>query len=125
MILNFFRKLFSKKYCPPCIELTNRLLCHVFMDPNSSTHEEGAQKFFNTNHFTVAYNMFEEEWDEKVILEEVFKKLILIYNFDPNNPNIIIVYKDHKKVYLPNRLYVDNPPRAVFVYDRSKVKVSY
>lgn len=124
-MLNFFRKLLSKEYTPPWIELHNQFSCYLPLAFSTKTSEEGAKKFFDDNHFIIAYNMFDEEWEEKIILEEIFKKLLIIYNFDPNDSNIIIVYKNHQKVYLPNLQYVTIPPRGVFVYDKSKLEVFY
>lgn len=123
-MLNLLSKLFSKPYTC-CMELHNEYGCYISIVHPSLNSIDGFKKFFNQNHFLIAYNMFDEEWDEKIQLEEIFKKLLSIYNFDLNNKDIVIVYKNHKKIYLPNNFYVPLPPRSVFVYDRSKLKIFY
>jgi hypothetical protein len=107
------------------MELHNQYGCYISIHHPSENSVDGFKNFFEKNHFIIAHNMFDEEWNEKTQLEEIFKKLILIYNFDKNNENIIVVYKNRKRVYLPNEYYVNIPPRGIFVYDKSKLKVSY
>ena len=122
------KQLINRFYAKPyktCMELHNDYQCYISSSHPSETSIEGFKKFFDENHFLIAHNMFDDDWDEKTKLEEIYKKLLLIYEFDPHNKNIIIVYKNHKKVYLPNNLYVPLPPRSVFVYDCSKLKVHY
>jgi len=121
---NLLNKFFTKPYqC--CMELHIQYDCYISVYHPSTDSIDGFRKYYEQNHFLIAHNMFELEWDENIKLEEIYKKLLLIYEFDPEDKNIFIVYKNHKKVYLPNRLYVPLPPRSVFVYDSSKIKVSF
>lgn len=107
------------------MELHNQYGCYLSISFPSEDSIDGFRKFFNENYFLIAHNMFAEEWDEKTKLEEIYKKLLLIYEFDPEEKNICIVYKNHKKVYLPNGFYIPLPPGSIFVYDSKKVKVSF
>jgi hypothetical protein len=106
------------------MELHNEYGCYISVAHPSQTSIEGFRKFFNENHFLIAHNMFDEKWDEKTKLEEIYKKLLLIYEFNSLD-NIIIVYKKHKKVYISNNLYIPLPPRSIFVYDSSKLEIYY
>jgi len=120
---NLILKLFTKPYnCS--MELHKHYGCYV-SPYQPADYSESLREFFKRNHFLIAHNMFDENWDEKTQLEEIYKKLLLIYQFDPNNQDIIIVYKNHKKVYLPNGFYVPLPQKSVFVYDKGKIKVIY
>lgn len=121
---NLLNKFFAKPYSC-CMEQHGEYKCYVSINHPSVDSIDGFRKFFDENHFLIAHNMFDEEWDNKTKLEEIYKKLLLIYEFDPKDKNICIVYKDHKKVYLPNGFYVSLPPRSIFVYDLNKVKISY
>ena len=124
ILKQLLNKLLAQPYTT-CMEVHNEYQCNISISHPSETSIEGFKKFFNENHFLIAHNMFDEDWEEKIKLEEIYKKLLLIYEFDPNDENIIIVYKNHKKVYLPNNFYVPLPPRSVFVYDSSKLKIHY
>ena len=56
-------------------------------------------------------------------LEEIYKKLLMVYDFNPKDENLIIV-RGEQKIYIPERkFYVPLPPDGVFVYDKSKLKV--
>jgi hypothetical protein len=120
----WIRKLFAKPYIIG-MELYNKYGCYISIDFSSSSPDEGFIDFFNKNHFLISHNMFDENWEDKIKLEQITTKLLSIYNFNPNDQNIIIVYKNHKRVYLPNGDYVSLFPGSVFVYDKSKLKISY
>lgn len=122
--MNIINKFFAKPYTC-CMELHSQYGCYLSIHHPSNDSVSGFKEFFSRNHFIIAHNMFDEKWEEKIILEEIYKKLIFTYEFDPTDQNIIIVYKNHKKVYLPNGFYVPLPPRSIFVYDLSKLKVSF
>lgn len=122
-MINLFRNFFAKPYTCP-MELHNEYGCYISAY-HPADYIESFREFFKRNNFIIAHNMFDEKWDEKIKLEEIFKKLIMIFNFNPNDENIILVYKKHKKVYLPNRYYVDIPTGGIFVYDKSKINISY
>lgn len=107
------------------MELHTQYGCFLSLHIESEKPDQGFKKFFEENHFLIAHNMFDDEWEEKVQLEEIIKKLLLVYEFEPQDDNIKIVYKDHKRVYLPNKLFVPLPPRSVFVYDSSKIEVLF
>lgn len=123
-MLNFIKNIFAKPYTC-CMELYTSYGCYLSIHHPSEGLIDGFKEFFKRNHFLIAHNMFDEEWEEKIKLEEIYKKLLLIYKFDSEDKNLVIVYKNHKKVYLPNGSYVPLPPRSIFVYDSSKLKVSY
>jgi len=122
-MLNLFHKLFAKPYTT-CMELHNDYGCYISISHPSQTSVKGFRKFFNENHFLIAHNMFDEKWDEKTKLEEIYKKLVLIYEFDSKDNNICIVYKNHKKVYF-NEFFVALPKRSIFAYDKTKLKVNF
>lgn len=105
------------------MELHTGYNCYVSIEHPSEDTVDGLRKFFNTNHFIIAHNMFEEDWSDQIKLEEIYKKLLLIYQLNPEDENICIVYKDHKRVYIREKQFVPLPPRSVFVYDSSKVDV--
>lgn len=121
---NLLSKFVSKPYTC-CMEMYNDYGCYISIIHPSTDSIDGYRKFFNQNHFLIAYNMFDEDWDERTKLEEIYKKLLFLLEFDPKDNNICIVYKNHKKVYLSNGFYVPLPPRSIFVYDSNKVKISY
>lgn len=123
--MNIFKIFSRKEFICECIELHNEYKCILPIKLPSEDFISSAIQFYEENNFTIVYNIIDPEWEEKIQLEEIYKKLILIYNFDPKDDNIVIVYKNHKKVFLPNNFYINIPPGAVFVYDKSKLKVSY
>lgn len=121
-MINLFRKFFSKPYqCSMELHLDYGCYISVFHPSNDSL--EGFRLFFEKNHFLIGHNMFDETWDEKTQLQQIFKKLLLIYKFDPNDKNIIVIYKNHKPIYLPNNYCVNLPERGIFVYDKRKIKI--
>lgn len=125
-MINFIKKLFHREPYVCCMEMCNQFSCYCSIDPPCPpAGEGGAKEFFEKYHFSVIHNMFDPEWEEKIQLEEIYKKLILIYEFDPQNENVQIVYKNHKRVYLPNKKYVPIQPGTVFIYDSSKIKIKY
>jgi len=117
-------KFLSEPYTT-CMEKHNSFGCYLSLKISSKDFESGIREFYEDHHFIIAFNMFDPEWDEKLQLEAISKKLILIYHFNPSDENLIIVYKNHKKVYLPNNKHVVLPPGSIFVYDKSKIKISY
>lgn len=121
---DLINKFFAKPYTC-CMEIHNQYGCYISIHHPSIDSIDGYKEFFKQNNFLIAHNMFDEEWEEKIQIEEIYKKLLLIYEFDPKNQNLIIVYKNHKRVYLPNNTYVRLHSRSVFVYDSSKLTVSF
>jgi hypothetical protein len=107
------------------MELHNKFNCYTSIDFNSESFENGLSKFYETNHFLIFHNIVDDKWDLKIKLEEIYKKLILLCRFDPNNKNIIIVYDTNKKIYLPNNKYTLLPPGGALVYDSSKIRVFF
>lgn len=123
-MISFIRKLFATPYeC--CMELIPGFGCYISIDQTARDSVSGFKQFFEKNHFMIGHCMFDTDWDKEIILEEIVKKLIAIYNFNLTDENIIIVYKDHDKIYLPNGQYVILRQRGIFVYDKSKLKVFY
>ena len=119
---NLIHKFTSKPFqC--CMELHNKYNCYVSIDFTADSFEHGLFKFYEQNNFLIFYNIFDINWDHKTILEEIYKKLILICGFDPNDKNIIIVYEPSRKIYLPKNKYISIVPGGIFVYDKSKVEV--
>lgn len=120
---NLINKFFAKPYTC-CMEQHNQFYCYCSIDPPcSSVDTGGAKEFFEKYHYTLIYNMFDPEWEDKIKLEEIYKKLILIYELDPKNENLIIVYNE-EKIYIPG-YYVIIPKGGIFVYDQTKIKVTY
>ena len=123
-MIKLIKKLFSTPYeC--CMELHNQFGCYISIIHPSYDSIDGFRKFFNENHFLIAHNMFDETWDDKIKLEEIFKKLILIYDFDSKDEDIVIVYKNHNKVYLPNNKFVCLSSRSIFVYNKKKINIFF
>ena len=109
--------------CP--MELHNILKCHLSYKPEPyKLVTEKSLNFFSENHFLIGWNMFDPEWDNEVQAEEIFKRLILIYNFSPSDENIVFV-RGPKVIYFEDHQFVKLPPGGVFVYDKTKVKVDY
>lgn len=108
------------------MEQHNQFYCWCSIDPPClSVDEGGAKEFFEKYHYALIYNMFDPEWDDNIKLEEIYKKLILIYDFDPQDSGsgLIIVYKEDK-VYISGYC-VSIPKGGIFVYDQTKVEVFY
>lgn len=106
------------------MEQHNKFQCHCSIEPPCQpAGDGGALEFFNKYHYALIWNMFDPEWDHKTKLEEIFKKLSLIYKFTSEDKDIIIVHNE-EKIYIPG-YYVLIPPGAIFVYDRTKVDVIF
>jgi len=124
--MNFIQKLFHREPYICCMEMHNKFECYCSIEPPCPpAGEGGAKEFYDKYHFSILHNMIDPEWDDKIKLEEIQKKLILIYGFTPDDEDVMIVYKNHKKVYLPNKKYVSIQPGTVFIYDSSKIKIKY
>lgn len=105
------------------MELHNQLGCYLSLKPTAPGPIEGFREFFEDNHFLIAHNMFDPEWMNEVQLEDIGLKLLLVYGFNPDNKNLIIV-RGEQKIYIPKRnFYIPLPSGGVFVYDKSKLKV--
>jgi hypothetical protein len=122
-MINWIRKFFIKTPYVCCMELHNILECYLSLKIPSIGPIEGFRGFFHENHFMIGHRMFDPEWDNKIQLEEIYKKLLMVYDFNPKDENLIIV-RGEQKIYIPERkFYVPLPPDGVFVYDKSKLKV--
>jgi len=122
-MINWIRSFFIKTPYTCCMELHNQLGCYLSLKITSVGPIEGFREFFEDNNFLIAHNIFDPEWTNEVQLEDIGNKLVMIYQFDPNNKNLVIV-RGEKRVYIPERgFYVPLPPGGVFVYDKSKLKV--
>lgn len=122
-MIKWILKFFIKTPYTCCMEFNCRFGCYLSLQIPSVGHEEGIRDFFAENHFLIAHRMFDPEWENKIQLEEIYKKLLFLYNFHPKDKNIIIIMGE-KKVYIPERkIYIPLPPGGVFVYDKSKLKV--
>jgi hypothetical protein len=106
------------------MELHNILKCYISIKPSNKSFGEECLDFFNENHFLIGWNMFDPEWDNEVQAEEIFKRLILIYNFSPSDENIVFV-RGPKVIYFEDHQFVKLPPGGVFVHDRTKVEIDY
>lgn len=118
---NLIRKFFAKPYqC--CMEQHNQFYCYCSIDPPCSAADEGgAKEFFEKYHYALLYDMFDLEWDDKIKLEEIFKKLIFIYDFDKTDENIMIVFKEGT-INIPG-YRISIPPGGVFVCDKTKIEI--
>lgn len=124
--MNFIKKLFHREPYVCCMEMHNKFNCYCSIEhPCPPVDAGGAREFYDKYHFGIIHNMIDPEWDEKIQLEEIYKKLILIYNFDSDEKNLQIVYKGHKRVYLSNKKFVPLIPGSIFIYDKTKLKVKF
>jgi hypothetical protein len=122
-MIDFIRKFFIKTPYTCCMELHNELGCYLSLRIPSIGPIEGFRAFFWENHFLIAHRMFDPEWEDKIQLEEIYKKLLFVYDFDPKDKNLMIV-RGEKKVYIPERkIYIPLPPGGVFVYDKNQLKI--
>mgnify|MGYP001017580803 CR=1 FL=1 len=83
-MINWIRKFFIKTPYVCCMELHNILECYLSLKIPSIGPIEGFRGFFHENHFMIGHRMFDPEWDDSIKLEEIYKKLILIYIFFVN-----------------------------------------
>lgn len=110
----------------PTMELWNSLKCYCSIDPPCPPADQGgALEFFKKYHFSVIANMYRPLWRRKVKLEEIYKKVKIILSDEFDEENLIIVYRKHKKIFLPNGKYISMPYRGVFVYDKSKIEIGF
>lgn len=121
-----FRKFFYKEPYICCMEMHNQFSCYCSIEhPCPPAGEGGAKEFFEKYHFAIIHNMFDPEWEEKIQLEEIYKKLILIYEFKPDEKNLQIVYKEHDRVYLPDKKFIFIPSGGIFIYDKTKIDIKF
>ena len=113
----------GKPYSCP-MEKNNKLNCYVSFKPSNSDPRKECLDFFEENHFIIGWNMFDPEWSNETQAEEIFKRLILIYDFKPTDENLLIV-RGPKVIYFEDHQFVKLPPGGVFVYDKTEVKVDY
>ena len=111
-----------QEYKPPAMEMHIKFNCWFSILPSRNSSDFERIDFFNKNHFAILENMYDPNWDNEVQIEEIFKKLVILYNFNPNAHNIIIE-RGEKKIYLPNKKYAIIPEGGVFVYDILKIKI--
>lgn len=105
------------------MELNLYFNCHLSSKFSETGYcDQKILDFFNENHFLIAWNMFDHNWSNEIQAEEIFKKLILIYNFNPNDENLLII-RGPKVIYLSDHQFIKIPNRGVFVYDKTKVEV--
>lgn len=104
------------------MELHIKLKCYLSIQLSNKSFDEEILDFYNKNHFLIGWNMFDPEWDNEVQAEEIFKRLILIYNFSPSDENILFV-RGPKDIYFEDHQFVKLPSGGVFVYDKTKVKI--
>lgn len=124
--MNWLRKLFNnKKEQMHIMEQHNQLFCYCSIDKNYPPCTFGGAKlFFKNYHYSVMANMYDPSWDEKVKVEEVLKRVKLILE-EQCDDNTIVVYKKHKKIFLPGERFVRIPRNGIFVYDKTKVNVKF
>lgn len=111
-------------YFRPATEFHQDLRCTFTVGLPSNSTEEGFKKFFNDNGFTIGFNLFDTKDDYKKQVETVYKKLILIFDFNPDDENIVFVvgkinltFGDEESITLPEH--------SIFVYDKEKIDVDY
>jgi len=112
-MFNIINKFFSKPYTP-CMELHNILGCYISIHHPSSGSIEGYNQFFYENNFLVISQLKPEQ--------DISQILSSVYSFDTKNPNIKII-RGKRKIYLPNKTYIELDEDSVFVFDRKKLKV--
>ena len=122
-MINFIRKFFIRKPYVCCMELHNQLGCYLSLKIPSIGPIEGFRAFFWENHFLIAHRMFDPECEDEVQLEEIYKKLLFVYDFNPKDENLMII-RGERKVYIPEKnSYVPLLHDGVLIYDKSKLKV--
>lgn len=122
-MFNWIRKFLTRKPYTCCMELHNEFGCYVSIYHPSKDSIDGFNKFFKENYFLIVHNIFDSNWEDKIKLEEIHKKLTSMIEFDCDDKNLIIVYNE-KKVYIKEH-YILIPSGGIFVYDKTKVDVIY
>jgi len=108
------------------MEFNNVFNCWVSFSPlNGNSHDE-MMLFYDENHFIIGYDFFDPEWSNEIQAEEIFKRLILLYGFDSNDENLLIV-RGPKTIHLPskNHQFVELKPGSIFVYNKKEIEVEY
>lgn len=110
----------------PTMELWWSLNCYCSIDPPCPPADEGgALEFFKKYHFSVIANIYNPFWRRKTKLKEIYKRIKIILPDGYDNENLMIVYRHHKKVILPDNRYILMPYRGVIVYDKSKIELKF
>lgn len=111
-------------YFRPATEFHQDLKCTLTVDTSSNNIEKGFKNFFKDNGFAIGFNLFDVENNYKKQVETVYKKLILIFDFNPDAESIIfilgkinLIFSDEESITLPEH--------SVFVYDKEKIDVDY
>lgn len=107
------------------LELHQQFNCWFSFDSESSgsVHDQRIN-YLKTNNFLVCHNMFDKEWSNEIQAEEIFKKLILLYELKPNDVNTLIV-RGPNTVYFSDHRFIKLAEGSVFAYDQTKVDVEY
>ncbi len=107
------------------LELHAQFNCWFSFDFESSgdVHDQRLN-FFKKNNFLICHNMFDKDWSNEIQAEEIFKKLILLYELKPNDENVIIV-RGPNTIYFPGHRFIKLMEGSVFAYDETKIEVEY
>jgi len=110
--------------CP--MEFNRVLNCWVSFSPDDGNSHNEMMSFYDENHFMIGYDFFDPEWSNEIQAEEIFKRLILLYNFDNTDENLLIV-RGPKTIHLPskNHQFVELGPGSIFVYNKREIEVEY
>lgn len=107
------------------MEQHNTFKCYLSYKPELyKLVAEKSLNFFKENHFLVGTNMFDPEWSNEIQAEEIFKKLILIYGFEPTDENLVIV-RGPEVVYFRDHRFVKLSAGDILAYDSTKIEVGY
>ena len=116
-------RILNCRECDFLMEKHPEFNCYLMHKPEPhKLVDERSLNFFKENHFVVGWNMFDPEWDNDTQVEQVFKRLIAIYNFSPRDENIVFE-RGPKYIYFEDHQYIRIPFGGVFVYDKTKVEV--
>ena len=115
-----FKKLDKEVFVPP-MENHNKFNCYISILPQWNRYEYEHLDFFERYNFVIGYNLYDSEWENEVQLEEIFKKIMIMFNFkDLEN---LVIERGEKIIHLPDGRYTPIPKGGIFLYDKSKIKV--
>jgi len=115
-----FKKLDKEVFTPP-MEIHNKFNCYVSILPQWGRYEYEHLDFFKKYNFTIAYNIYDPEWENEVQLQQIFKKLMIMFDF--KDLEDLVIERGEKIIHLPDGTYTPIPKGGIIVYDKSKIKV--
>ena len=122
---SLFEKVKDMELYECSMEYNFELNCYSSFTPSGTGNSrQEILDFYNENHFAIGWNFFDPEWSNEIQAEEIFKRIILIYDFNPNDENILIV-RGPKIIFFKNKTFAKIPEKSIFIFDKTKVKIDY